>query len=88
MTAADCDCELLTWDNPSRTDVTVNIGVGSATTVPIPTASPNTASKSASQDIITCYLNSATCDETLTNALLFDNGDALSVPGFITVNGD
>lgn len=27
VTAANCNCELLTWDNPSRTDVTVNVGV-------------------------------------------------------------
>ena len=87
VTAADCDCELLTWDNPSRTDVTVNIGVGSASTVAIPTATANAASKTASQDIITCYV-SGSCSETLTNALLLDTGAALSTAGFITVNGD
>ena len=86
VTAANCDCELLTWDNPSRTDVTVNVGVGSPTAVPIPTAAANAGSKTASQDILTCYLNSATCSETLTNALLLDDGSAL--PGFMTPNGD
>ena len=88
VTDADCDCELLTWDNPSLTDVTVNVGVSSATTVAIPTATANTASKSASQEIITCYENSSPCSETLTNALLLSTGEALSVPGFITVNSD
>ena len=48
VTAANCDCELLTWDNPSRTDVTVNIGDITSTTIAIPTAAANTASKSAS----------------------------------------
>ena len=87
VTAANCNCELLTWDNPSRSDVTVNVGVTSATTVTIPTATVNTASKSASQEIITCY-PSTPCSETLTNSLLLSTGDALTVPGFITVSGD
>lgn len=86
VTAANCDCELLTWDNPSRTDVTVNLDGGSPTVVPIPTAAANAGSKTASQDILTCYLNSASCSETLTNALLLDTGAAL--PSFMTVNGD
>ena len=87
VTAADCNCELLTWDNPARTDVTVNVGVASATTVAISTATANTASKSASADIIACYAASG-CSETLTNSLLLDTGAALSTAGFITVNGD
>ena len=87
MTAANCNCELLTWDNPVRTDVTVNVGVASATTVAIPTATANTASKSASADIIACYAASG-CSETLTNALLLDTGAALSTAGFITVSAD
>ena len=87
VTAANCNCELLTWDNPSRSDVTVNVGVTSATTVTIPTATVNAASKTASQEIITCY-PSTPCSETLTNSLLLSTGDALTVPGFITVSGD
>ena len=44
------------------------------------------ASKSASQAIAACYLNSASCDETSTLTLLFDNGAALSTASdFITV---
>jgi len=49
-------------------------------------ATPNVASKSATQAIAACYLNSATCDETSTLSLLFDNGKALSTASdFITV---
>ena len=89
VTAANCNCELLTWDNPSRTDITVNVGVSSALTVAIPTASANAASKTASQEIITCYEDvSSNCSEALTNSLLLSTGEALTVPGFITVNSD
>lgn len=89
VTNADCDCELLTWDNPSRLDQTINVGVGSSTTITIPTATVNTVSKSASQEISACYLSSGTCAETSTLSLLFDTGAALSsASDFITVAGD
>jgi hypothetical protein len=87
---ADCDCELLLWDNPARTDVTINVGVGVAESVNIPVATANTASKSATQEIAKCYIGGA-CVETSTYALLLDTGDALPLTGnsgFITVNGD
>jgi hypothetical protein len=86
ITQADCDCELLTWDNPSRTDTTIDVGVGSAQTVSVPVATVNTASKSASQEIAACYLNSGSCVETSTYTLLLADGSAL--PAFITPNAD
>lgn len=89
VTNADCDCELLTWDNPSRLDRTINVGVGSSTTLTIPLATVNTGSKSASQEISACYLNGGTCAETSTLSLLFDTGAALSTASdFITVAAD
>lgn len=56
VTAATCDCNLLTWDNPSQVTQTINVGIQSPETVNIPPATVNVASKSASQDILTCYL--------------------------------
>ena len=86
VTAANCNCELLTWDDPTRTDVTINVG-DSSSTLNVPAATANTASKTASQDIETCYLSSG-CAETFTNALLMDDGTAVTAAGggFITVN--
>lgn len=89
VTAANCDCDLLTWTNPSRTDITVNIGVTSATTQSVPTATVDESSKTASQDIITCY-QSSSCSESKTNTLTYyQDGVVYSgVPDFLTVNGD
>ena len=65
---------------------TVNVGVASAVTIPIPAGTVNAASKLASQEIKACYLNSASCDHTFTNTLTLEGNKALSTSGFITAN--
>ena len=41
VTAATCDCNLLTWDNPSQVTQTINVGIQSPETVNIPPATVN-----------------------------------------------
>lgn len=90
VNAADCDCELLLWDEPSRVDQTINVGITVGEAVSVPVATPNDASRSASQEINRCYIGSA-CVETSTYALTLADGSALPLSGnggFITLNGD
>lgn len=89
VTDADCDCELLTWDIPSRVDLAINVG-DAASVLTLPEATVNTASKSASQEIISCYAG-AGCVETSTFTLLLDDGNAVPIvsnSGFITLNAE
>ena len=87
VTAANCDCNLLTWTNPATATDTINVG-DSSKTMTIPLATVNEASKTTSQEIKSCYPNSA-CAETATWSLVLLEGDAaLSTTGFITAAGD
>ena len=88
VTAATCNCNLLTWDNPSQVTKTINVGIQSPESVTIPPATVNGASKTASQEIKTCYLGQNTCDETSTFSLALSTGATLASTGFITVSND
>jgi hypothetical protein len=89
VTDADCDCELLTWDLPTRLDAAMNVG-DAQQVLTLPEATINEASKSASQEILFCYAG-AGCPATSTFTLLLDDGNAVPITasgGFITLNAE
>ena len=55
VTAATCDCNLITWDNPgSAATLTVGVSDTTSNTVTIPEAAYNVASTTASPEIRVC----------------------------------
>lgn len=86
VTKAPCDCSLLTWDNPARTDVTGAVA-GGPYSVTIPSATVNVASKSATPAIRSCYRNPSPpgCAETSTYNVV-EKGKA-ALPAFVVQTG-
>jgi len=60
ITAATCDCDLLTWDNPAIVPASVEVALGPIT-VTMPSATQNEASKTTTPEIRKCFENSGTC---------------------------
>jgi len=87
VTAATCNCELLTWDNPAAA-ATLSLGVAasSSNTVTIPEATINNASKIATPAIRVCATVPANvCALTYTSSLVKKGTAAL--PSFMSVSG-
>lgn len=85
VTAATCDCNLITWDNPvAAATLTVGVSDTSSNTVTIPEATLNAASKTTTPSIRICASVSP-CVETYTNALTHVATGAL--PSFMSVSG-
>lgn len=72
VTAATCDCNLITWDNPaSAATLTIGVGVSSGNTVTVPEATVNVASQTAVPAIRVCATNAATtCGLGYTSSLI------------------
>ena len=70
VSAATCDCNLITWDNPgSAATLTVGVADTSSNTVTIPEASYNVASTTASPEIRVCATTTP-CVLTYSSALI------------------
>ena len=67
ITDATCDCDLLTWDNPSIVTGSVEVALGPLT-VTMPTATQNEVSKTTTPEIRKCFAASGTCAFTSTFA--------------------
>ena len=83
ITDATCDCDRLTWDNPTVVNDAVEVALGPKT-VYMPTATQNEASKLPTPEIRKCFANGGTCDFTSTWAAVDDTG---VLPDFITQVG-
>lgn len=71
VTAATCDCNLITWDNPAAATLTIGVGVSSGNTVTIPEAAINVPSQTAVPAIRVCAINPATtCGLSYTSSLI------------------
>ena len=84
ITAATCNCDLLTWDNPSIVSASVEVALGPLT-VNMPTATQNEASKTTTPEIRKCFANSGTCGFTSTWAAT--HVDSGLLPDFIVQTG-
>ena len=84
VTAATCDCDLLTWDTPSAVVDAVEVALGPLV-VTMPTATQNEASKLPTPAIRKCFESGGTCDFTSTWTPV-ETGQA-SLPSFITQTG-
>ena len=85
ITAATCDCSLITWDNPvAAATLTVGVSDTTSNTVTIPEATLNAASKTTTPAIRICA-STTPCVETYTNALTHVATGAL--PSFMSVSG-
>ena len=81
---ATCDCDLLTWDNPSIVADAVEVALGPLT-VNMPTATQNEVSKTTTPEIRKCFASSGTCGFTSTYAPTHVASSAL--PDFIVQTG-
>lgn len=84
VTAATCDCNLITWDNPSPATLTVGVAAVSGNTVTIPEAAYNVASTTASPEIRVCA-STTPCVLTYTSSLI--NVAESQLPAFMSVSG-
>lgn len=85
MTAATCDCNLITWDNPvSAATLTVGVSDTTSNTVTIPEATVNSASQTASPEIRVCA-STTPCTLTYTSALI--HVDSAQLPSFMSISG-
>lgn len=86
VTQAPCNCQLLTWDNPARLDVTGAVGSGPYTAT-IPKATANAVSKTLTPAIRSCYRGSPPpgCAETFTLAAV--QKTKATLPAFVTQTG-
>lgn len=83
ITAATCNCDLLTWDDPAVVDDAVEVALGPKV-INMPTATQNEASKLPTPEIRKCFENSGSCPFTSTWSAV----DATGVlPDFITQTG-
>ena len=65
ISAATCNCDLLTWDNPSEVTAAVEVALGPLT-VTMPTATQNEASKLPTPEIRKCFADGGSCAFTST----------------------
>ena len=65
ITDATCNCDLLTWDTPTRVDDAVEVALGPKT-VNFPTATQNELSKTTTPAVRKCFASSGTCPFTST----------------------
>ena len=85
VSAATCDCSLVTWDNPAAAaTLTVGISDSTSNTVTIPEAAYNVASTTASPEIRVCATTTA-CTLTYSNALI--SVSEAQLPSFMSVSG-
>ena len=84
ITDATCDCDLLTWDNPSIVTDAVEVALGPLT-VNMPTATQNENSKTLTPEIRKCFASSGTCGFTSTYAVT--HVDSGTLPDFIVQTG-
>jgi hypothetical protein len=85
VTAATCNCNLITWDKPaSSAALTLGVSAVSGNTVTIPLASVNTASTTAVPEIRVCAITTP-CVLTYTTSLV--DKTLLSLPTFMSVSG-
>ena len=84
ITDATCDCDLLTWDNPTIVTDAVEVALGPLT-VNMPTATQNENSKTLTPEIRKCFANSGTCGFTSTYAVT--HVDSGTLPDFIVQTG-
>ena len=80
ITDATCDCDLLTWDNPSVVTGSVEVALGPLS-VTMPTATQNEASKLPTPEIRKCFASAGTCAFTSTWAVTHVASGSL--PAFI-----
>lgn len=85
VTAATCDCNLLTWDLPvSAATLTVGVSDTTSNTVAVPKATVNEASKTATPEIRVCATTTP-CTLTYTESLIAVVESAL--PSFMSYDG-
>lgn len=85
VSSAACNCQLLTWDNPTRVDVIGAVGSGPYTAT-IPLATVNVASKSTTPAIRSCFkVGGPGCNQTSTVVAIKKGGSAL--PASVTQTG-
>ena len=82
VTAATCDCNLLTWDLPGAAEtITVGVSITTSNTVTVPKATVNEASKTATPAIRVCATTTP-CVLTYTESLI--NVSESALPSFMT----
>ena len=87
VSAATCDCDLITWDNPGSPN-TLTVGVADTTdnTVELTEATYNVASTTATPAIRVCATDVSTeCVLTYSNTLI--HVDTGSLPSFMSLSG-
>ena len=85
ITAATCDCNLITWDNPaSPATLSVLVAATSGNTVTIPQATYNVASTTAVPEIRVCAITTP-CSLTFTKSLV--DRTLGTLPTFMSVVG-
>lgn len=84
ITAATCNCDLLTWDNPTIVTSSVEVALGPIT-VNMPSATQNENSKTLTPEIRKCFANSGSCPFTSTYAVT--HVATGSLPDFIVQTG-
>jgi len=86
ISEASCNCNLITWDNPARLDLSTGLMTSPADTLSFVKATANEASKTASPAIRACYRNGASCPLSATIAIVDDATNTLDA-SFMSVAG-